>query len=169
MIYKHIIWDWNGTLLDDREICVKSINQILKNRDLPLITLDTYMSLFTFPVKNFYEELGLNFRKHSFSKIGHEFIEFYNINFKKLKLHDNAFRILNKIKKSDVTQSILSAAMQEMFEDWILKVQKCVHLVDLVKGFHASIYLQTSASIQERTSISKFATKKSSIQSLRKS
>ena len=120
MIYKHIIWDWNGTLLDDREICVKSINQILKNRDLPLITLDTYMSLFTFPVKNFYEELGLNFRKHSFSKIGHEFIEFYNINFKKLKLHDNAFRILNKIKKSDVTQSILSAAMQEMLEDWIL-------------------------------------------------
>ena len=31
MIYKHIIWDWNGTLLDDKEICVKSINNILSS------------------------------------------------------------------------------------------------------------------------------------------
>ena len=42
----------------------------------------------------------------------------------------------------------------------IQKVQQCVHLVDLVKSFQTSIYyyiyLQTSASVQPRTGLSKF-------------
>ena len=37
------------------------------------------------------------------------------------------------------------------------KVQKCVNLVDLVKSFQTSIYLQNLASIQPRTGLSKFA------------
>ena len=38
-------------------------------------------------------------------------------------------------------------------------MQKRVNLVDLVKSFPTSIYLQTSASIQPRTGLSKFAKK----------
>ncbi len=119
MIYKHIIWDWNGTLLDDKEICVKSINNILIKRNLPSLTLDTYSILFTFPVKNFYEKLGLDFKIHSLAKISHEFIQFYNNNFKTLKLHKNTFKILKKIKRSGINQSVLSAAMQTMLDKWI--------------------------------------------------
>ena len=37
------------------------------------------------------------------------------------------------------------------------KVQKCVDLVDLVKSFQTSIYLEILASIQPRTGLSKFA------------
>ena len=50
------------------------------------------------------------------------------------------------------------------FEVWA--VQKYANLVDRVKSFPTSIYLQKSASIQPRTSLSKFAPKKS--QKLRK-
>ena len=35
-------------------------------------------------------------------------------------------------------------------------VQPCVDIVDLVKSFPTSVYLQKSASIQQRTSLSKF-------------
>ena len=35
-------------------------------------------------------------------------------------------------------------------------MQSCVHLVDLVKSFQTSIYLQILASIQPRTGLSKF-------------
>ena len=35
-------------------------------------------------------------------------------------------------------------------------MQEYIHLVDLVKSFPTSIYLQNSASIQSRTSLSKF-------------
>ena len=37
------------------------------------------------------------------------------------------------------------------FSGWSPKVQKCVNLVDLVKRFQTSMYLQTLASIQPRT------------------
>ena len=38
MKYKHIIWDWNGTLLDDCDLCLQSFNISLKKRDLSQIT-----------------------------------------------------------------------------------------------------------------------------------
>ena len=47
------------------------------------------------------------------------------------------------------------------FEIWA--VQKYVNLVDLVKSFPTNIYLQKSASIQPRTSLSKFGGKFNSI------
>jgi len=47
------------------------------------------------------------------------------------------------------------------FEIWA--VQKYVNLVDLVKSFPTSIYLQKSASIQPRTSLSKFGGKFNSL------
>ena len=120
MNYKHIIWDWNGTLLDDRDICVQSINQVLVNKRLPIITLDNYMSQFTFPVKKFYEKLGINFKIDSFSEISNQFIDFYNIHFKTLKLHKSTNQILNEVKSMDITQSILSAGMQELLDKWIM-------------------------------------------------
>ena len=119
MIYKHIIWDWNGTLLDDRDICVKSINKILSKRDLPLISLEKYMSIFTFPVKNFYKRLNIDLKNDSFSNIGEEFIKYYNSNFKFLKLHTDVIDILSKINNFGISQSILSAAMQEMLDKWV--------------------------------------------------
>ena len=45
------------------------------------------------------------------------------------------------------------------FSDWNPKVQKHVSLVDLVKSFPTIIYLQNLASIQPRTSLSKFGGK----------
>ena len=36
------------------------------------------------------------------------------------------------------------------------RVQKSVNLVDLVKSFHTSMYLQTSASVQQSTGLLKF-------------
>jgi hypothetical protein len=59
--YKNIIWDWNGTLLNDITICIKSMNILLKERTLPLISEDKYRDIFTFPVRNYYEQLGFDF------------------------------------------------------------------------------------------------------------
>ena len=36
MKYKNINWDWNGTIVDDAYLCVEVMNQVLKNKDLPL-------------------------------------------------------------------------------------------------------------------------------------
>ena len=77
MKYKHIIWDWNGTLLDDCKVCVKSFNRSLKKRNRRPISLDKYRSIFTFPVIDAYKKVGFDFKKESFSKVSNEFVEFY--------------------------------------------------------------------------------------------
>ena len=63
MKYKHVIWDWNGTLVDDTWLFVDIMNGVLKDRNLQGITLDDYRNVFDFPVEDYYTKLGFNFQK----------------------------------------------------------------------------------------------------------
>ena len=53
----HIVWDWNGTLFDDLEVVVASVNQGLATFGAAPIDLDAYRSHYTRPVKLFYDKL----------------------------------------------------------------------------------------------------------------
>ena len=61
--YKHIIWDWNGTLLDDAWLCVDVINGVLSRRNMSTISLRQYQELFNFPVIDYYVRWALILRK----------------------------------------------------------------------------------------------------------
>ena len=63
MKYKHIIWDWNGTLLNDLTLCVDLLNVSLEKRKLPEMTEEKYRKKFLFPIKTFYESIGFDFSK----------------------------------------------------------------------------------------------------------
>ena len=51
MRYKNVVWDWNGTLLDDVKISVDTINVMLERKHLGKLTVEEYRSIFGFPVK----------------------------------------------------------------------------------------------------------------------
>ena len=133
MKYKHIIWDWNGTLLDDLDICVRSINHILLKRNLLKISVNTYRSNFCFPVENFYEKIGLDLNKEDLKETGKEFIGFYNDHFDELKLHKDVLDTLVQIKALGISQSLLSAAMQSMLVDWVEK-RKIDNYFEIISG-----------------------------------
>ena len=50
---KHIVWDWNGTLVNDAWLFVELMNEELKQRNLSLIDIEKYKEHFTFPVKQY--------------------------------------------------------------------------------------------------------------------
>jgi len=106
---KHIIWDWNGTLLDDVWLCVDIMNDILKKYNLEKISIDSYKNIFDFPVKDYYEKIGFDFDKISFEIIGTEFIEKYNKRVSECKLQKDAVQVLKHFNSCGVEQSILSA------------------------------------------------------------
>ena len=112
----HIIWDWNGTLLNDAWLCTDIINHLLKKYDLPEITLETYKELFDFPVKDYYQRVGFDFKKVPFEIVGTEFIEIYNKRVRECKLHKDAEHVLQHYHSCKVPQSILSARKQEQLE-----------------------------------------------------
>ena len=119
MKYKHIIWDWNGTLLDDCDLCLQSFNISLKKRDLNQITKKKYRESFTFPVSEVYEKVGFNFVLEPYEVVSNEFVNFYEEHFYKVKLHTRVEECLSKVLSNQVSQSILSAGKQDLLDNWI--------------------------------------------------
>ena len=53
--YKHIVWDWNGTLLNDGWLFVDIMNSILEYRNMKTISIKKYREIFEFPVKKYFK------------------------------------------------------------------------------------------------------------------
>ncbi len=113
---EHIIWDWNGTLLDDRWLTISAMNNVLARRSMDELTEDRYLQLFTFPVIEYYRRLGFDFEKDSFSELGTEFINEYNTRAFEPKLHDSIIDLISELSKNGVSHSILSASSQKILD-----------------------------------------------------
>jgi phosphoglycolate phosphatase len=119
MKYKHIIWDWNGTLIDDVWLCVEILNNILEKRGLNAITIDDYREHFTFPVRDYYVKLGFDFSVEPFEVCGMEFIQDFNKRKFDASLYSKIQLVLDKLSKAGLSHSILSAQNQTTLNESI--------------------------------------------------
>lgn len=110
--YTDIIWDWNGTLIDDVHWSIESMNKVLLKRGLkPIETLEEYQYAFEFPVINYYKNLGFDFNKYPFEELSKEFINnYYGKGMENCNLHKNTKLVLKEIKNIGINQIILSAS-----------------------------------------------------------
>ena len=111
---KHIIWDWNGTMLDDRWLTIAAMNIVLARRNMDELTEDQYLQVFTFPVIEYYRRLGFDFEKEPFSVSGTEFINEYNARAFEPQLHDGIIDLIAELNENGVSHSILSASSQKI-------------------------------------------------------
>ncbi len=109
---KHIIWDWNGTLLDDVGHAVSVMNSLLMEHELPQLDRERYRKIFDFPVLNYYEALGFNFEKESFEKLCHKFVDRFMSGFRELPLIPEMKFVLMTLHREGLSQSVLSATDQ---------------------------------------------------------
>ena len=62
-----ILWDWNGTLLDDVELCVDALNRLLEKHAYPQrYDRDQYRAIFGFPMEEYYVRAGCDVSRHRF-------------------------------------------------------------------------------------------------------
>lgn len=104
-----IIWDWNGTLLNDVEQSIATMNELLTKRKLPLLSHQYYKEIFDFPVYNYYEILGFDFKKEKWSDVAAEYMRAYHNKEASFELFDEAISTLNTLKKQSYRHYILSA------------------------------------------------------------
>ena len=104
-----IIWDWNGTLIDDVATSLECINLLLKKNQLATITRDYYQEVFIFPVKNYYQKLGFDFTQTSFSSLADDFIHEYKKRMFDAKLFPNVKSVLDYLQHIGIKQFIISA------------------------------------------------------------
>ena len=75
--YDHIIWDWNGTLLDDLNLSLDSLNYVLKKRNKNLLDKTFHEKNFCFPIKDYYKKLNLATDSKNFELICNDFNKYY--------------------------------------------------------------------------------------------
>lgn len=110
MKYTHVIWDWNGTLLDDVTWCMFCINTMLSKRSLTTLdSIPAYHSVFGFPVIDYYRRVGLDFEKEPFEVLAKEYMTLYHDSSNTMKLFSDTIYVLTKIKEAGIHQTILSA------------------------------------------------------------
>lgn len=132
---KSILWDWNGTLLNDLDFCISTINILLKRRNLPTLNHNSYKEVFSFPVKDYYKEIGFDFEKEDFAIPAKEFIDLYNSQVENCALHNSALEVLTHFQKKGNRQFVLSAMKQNMLEK-TLKHNNIFHLFEGVAGLN---------------------------------
>lgn len=111
--FKHIIWDWNGTLWNDTWLCVEINNHMLKKRGLPQIDISVYQEKLCFPVDQYYCQLGFDYEKEPYSRLAEEFIEEYSARRYECILHPQARALIMELNSMDLPQAVLSAYQQD--------------------------------------------------------
>ena len=109
---RHVVWDWNGTLLDDAWLCVEVMNGLLRERGLPALDAARYQALFGFPVRDYYLRLGFDFAKEPFEKVGTDFIVGYQARQHECRLQAGAAAALARFAGRGASMSVLSASEQ---------------------------------------------------------
>lgn len=125
--FDHIIWDWNGTIVNDTELCLLILNGQLQSKGMEPFDLETYRSRFKFPVSQFYKEIGFALTQEEFEIQNSHFINEYSKRQLECRLHENIESVLQQFIDNGGSHSILSAYSES-------------HLLEMVSLFKLNPY-----------------------------
>lgn len=118
----HIVWDWNGTLLDDLPYVLQAVSRALGRYGLPPVEGDDYRDHFTRPVRRFYDNLfSRPVTDMEWEDLNKTFHDFYYEVVDHVPLAEGAIEALERAAGWGWGQSLLSMSTQE-------------HLVDTVRA-----------------------------------
>lgn len=117
MCYSHIVWDFNGTLIDDVSLGISATNILLARRGLPVIDREIYYREFGFPVKDYYTRIGFDFEKESYEDIAPEWVVEYRKLEKNAPLRRGVRELIEAFAARGILQTVLSATEQSMLRE----------------------------------------------------
>lgn len=110
-----IIWDFNGTIIDDTATCLSIENKMLKDRGMKYgYTVEDYRNLFCFPIINYYKKLGYTFENESYQEISNEFHRDYAALFNDIPLMDGFLDKIHESMDKGYDNVIFSATEQNL-------------------------------------------------------
>ncbi len=132
--YTHIIWDFNGTILDDVGIGIESVNVMLTKRGLPTIdSVERYRELFGFPIIDYYRRCGFDFEHDDYeSVLAPEWVALYNRREHTAPLCVGIKHALQACKAVGIRQSIVSASASDMLKKQIARLGIVEYFDDII-------------------------------------
>lgn len=106
---QQVLWDWNGTLLDDLQYAIGVRNRVFPLFGLPTIdSLEEYYRQFTFPVRVYYERAGVT--DQNFVQVANAWMDEYVRGCPEIPLHCDAATAVHKLRAAGIRQVVLSAS-----------------------------------------------------------
>lgn len=118
--YTHVIWDWNGTLLNDISASLASVNDMLAMRGRPPMDIDFYRECIGVPIIRFYEK-AFDMEKEDYSVIIKQYNEGYLRHLSDCGLTDGVIEVLDYFKKNGVKQAIVSSSNNSQLVENVTK------------------------------------------------
>jgi phosphoglycolate phosphatase len=110
MSIRHVIWDFNGTLIDDVDCCVATLNTLLDERGLPALSRADYLGRFSFPVYDFYLGLGFDLAREDFDQLAAVYNARYHARIDQAAAHAGVHAALSELQSRAIAQSVVSAS-----------------------------------------------------------
>lgn len=111
-MYRDIFFDFNGTIIDDLDLCVELLNDFLKEQGKKTLTKDEYKHVFKFPIKQYYIDSGIDFSIESYESLSIRFIKAYQPRSMTCGLFPHVVDTVLKLKEMGIRVYILSASEQ---------------------------------------------------------
>lgn len=156
----HIIWDWNGTLLNDGDLCAQITADIMVAHGLKPLTRDEHRKKFRMPVEAFYKDAGFNFSQVEFKRVAEQFVVEYRARFDHCHLFPGTEALLRKLQSHGKKQAILSASRERELHDLVKKFrigEYFDHVCGLV-DFHAVSKLERGRELMTMWGVAKDST-----------
>ena len=112
MSIKHIVWDFNGTLLNDAQLSVDCDNYVFDELGLPHITIEDYRRHMTMPVRDFYTALGVDLNIYPYETIARLWLDRFNRRAVSCGLMPGTLEAIDRFAQAGYTQSVLSATYE---------------------------------------------------------
>jgi|SRR5574344_3142053 phosphoglycolate phosphatase len=113
---KNIVFDFNGTILDDVDVSFEALNACVEKFINPnnIITKEYYLDTFSFPVRPYYEKIGFDFTKINYSLVSDYFIAYYSSHNEECKLSPHVKELLDYLHKKGIHVVILTASYRPL-------------------------------------------------------
>lgn len=134
---RHVVWDWNGTLLDDFGIVIDAVNLSISEFGEGPITATDYRDHYTRPVRAFYDSLfGRVIADEEWLRINTAFHDSYFRFATSVDLAPGADRALDMVEDAGWSQSLLSMSPQDWLDQIVsrLGLARRLRLVDGLSG-----------------------------------
>jgi phosphoglycolate phosphatase len=109
---KHVFFDFNGTIIDDLDLCLELLNDILKKHNKPTLNLEQYKEIFTFPIKDYYIAAGVDFNQDSYEDLAIDFISKYQPRSLSCGLFEGLENTFKELNDLGISCYILSASQR---------------------------------------------------------
>ncbi|MEE4819166.1 HAD family hydrolase [Pseudomonas alliivorans] len=107
---EHVVFDWNGTLIDDIDLAVFAVNRCGEHYGVAPITADQYRARFDFPIASFYAALGFDLDCVPFPIIVRRYLEHFDAHVAECPLQPYVIEFLDAARRAGIGVSILSAS-----------------------------------------------------------